>query len=438
MMGGLARFRRRSLPGTAGSALVRGLRGLLLILMALLAVIVDPAMALADDAPKPTVYDYYSQNGVLYYSINAKARCSDNSGSATGGVALSGNDNQTKIYNYFVSELKMSAAGASGLVGNAYAESSFSPEAGAGGSYRGLFQASALPGNLQTGNEAADLAAQLKWFGDLFKSTYPQMVAALQKETDPVQAADDFLVVYERAVNGDSGIAKSVPNMDGYSASAGAMYQAASKREDYAKTFFKNNGGTVASGDSSSSSSGCLSAVAADANQALFVQWAQYLGQWGTNKNRGVRYSQGSDNCSHGTAGNADTLKKCLDIGSDPPFHGAIDCSGFQIAVVFMATGQAPGSIIAGPGGNNPGDGRVAGDAAKYFKQISFSDAKPGDFWVALGTGAHIMTVISAPKDGSVNAIDETGDAAISKTESTGNIWRYTGPWPSPQAPPSN
>lgn len=414
------------------------LRRIFLVVLALLVVATNPLAALADDAPKPTVYDYYSQNGVLYYSINTKAGCSDNSGSATGGVALSGSDNQTKIYNYYVSELKLSAAGAAGLVGNAYAESTFNPEAGKGNTYRGLFQTNTLPDNLQTGNEAADLAAQLKWFGDLFKKDYPELVAALQKETDPVQAADNFLVVYERAVGGDSPITKSVPKLGTYGGvPAGTLYQASSKREDYAKAFFEKNGGTTTS-TSSDSGSACSSAVAADANQALFVQWAQYLGQWGTDKNRGVRYSQGSDNCSHGVAGNADALKKCLDVGSDPPFHGAIDCSGFQIAVVFMATGQAPGNIIAGPGGYAAGDGQLIGDAAKYFKQIPFSDAKPGDFWVASGTQAHIMTVISAPKDGSVNAIDETGSAAISKTESSGYYWRYTGPWPSPQAPPSN
>lgn len=187
-------------------------------------------------------------------------------------------------------------------------------------------------------------------------------------------------------------------------------------------------GANITTGDSDE----CASSNGS-ADQNLILKWAEYFQQWGTSTNNGVYYSQ--QNCAHAYSNDANQLKGCINAGQNPPFHGQIDCSGFQIAVVFMATGTAPGNMVAGPGGYAAGNGQLIADSSK-FKQVDFKDAKPGDFWVAIGTMNHIETVQSA-SGGSVKTIDETGVGVHDHNQSSGNIWRYTGPWDNPQSPPS-
>lgn len=190
--------------------------------------------------------------------------------------------------------------------------------------------------------------------------------------------------------------------------------------------------GSSDTSDCSSDSDG----TSASANQDLIAEWAKYFAKWGTEKGNGVHYSQGSDNCTHATAGDANKLKDCIQAGHNPPFHGAIDCSGFQIAVVFMATGNAPGNLIAGPGGYGSGNGELIG-AGSNFKKINWDEAKAGDFWVAIGTTNHIETVTGPASGGKTPTIDETGNAH-SKSQGSGQMWRYVGPWPDAKKPPAN
>ena len=86
---------------------------------------------------------------------------------------------------------------AAGIAGNIYQESMGNPESvGSGGG--GLIGWTPLPGGLVTGNEAADLRAQLKAILD-FNQQWSQYLPALNGAGSPAAAADIYVTDFERA-----------------------------------------------------------------------------------------------------------------------------------------------------------------------------------------------------------------------------------------------
>lgn len=86
---------------------------------------------------------------------------------------------------------------AAGIAGNIYQESMGNPESvGSGGG--GLIGWTPLPGGLVTGNEAADLQAQLKAILD-FNQQWSQYLPALNGAGSPAAAADIYVTDFERA-----------------------------------------------------------------------------------------------------------------------------------------------------------------------------------------------------------------------------------------------
>lgn len=73
------------------------------------------------------------QSGVQYFNVEQSVRCS-----TSVPLNLAGNDNQEKIYRYFVSQ-GLTPEQSAGITGNAYAESTYNPLAESK-NYRGVFQ----------------------------------------------------------------------------------------------------------------------------------------------------------------------------------------------------------------------------------------------------------------------------------------------------------
>lgn len=472
---------KRNALGGARRAMTRaaakGARATLIFAMIFLEVVTFPAMATADDF---NPYPYYSTNDVRWYSV-LTAACSpgssDSSGSGGGSTASSGTvvpgaawslDDVTKFLSAPVSAtwgVSDSAAeqwflgsgtsvigkyglnaGNIGAVTAAVKANGVSPvffylyavnEGGGAGGFINHYSD-------ETRDAAKDAARDAKYLTDTSKngSNAPATGGGLDVSLPDPPA--DAKALMDKLPSGSVGKVY-IAATSAVTAEIEFLYGKAPKSTRFAlpvevaMTTVKDSlKGDPLNAGASIGAGGCAASASADPNQNLFAQWAQYLGKHGgTDMNVGVHYSQGPDNCAHADAGDASKLKDCIDYTGHPLFHGAIDCSGFQVAVVFMATGIAPGNIIAGPGGYAAGNGELMNDK-KYFKQVPFEQAQPGDFWVASGSQAHIMTVLTAYSGGNITTIDETGQPPETKQAASGNIWRYTGPWTSSQAPPQN
>jgi hypothetical protein len=96
----------------------------------------------------------------------------------------------------FLTSHGYSGIGAAGIAGNMYQESGGNPESG-GRLAGGLIGWTPLPPGLITGNPAADLQAQLAAVLT-FNDQYPQYIPELNGAATPAQAADAYMVHFER------------------------------------------------------------------------------------------------------------------------------------------------------------------------------------------------------------------------------------------------
>ena len=143
-------------------------------------------------------------------------------GSAT-SANIVGNTNAQKVFNYFVGQ-GLTAAAAAGFVGNFMQESSCNPESvQSGGPGRGLAQWS-VGGRwqtyLMTGNESADLAAQLAYAWQELTSSYSYVLNAVKSLNDVTNATTIIMNEYEAPAASSA----DLNNRISYAQSALAMY----------------------------------------------------------------------------------------------------------------------------------------------------------------------------------------------------------------------
>ncbi len=198
--------------------------------------------------------DTYASNNVMFYN---PLEC-EGADSWVGSTVLAGNDTAEKIWNYFVGKGFNDVATA-GLLGNAMAESSLNP-VNSNGSTLGIFQ---WLGGRRTSLEAKIAEAGLSKYIDGSYISRPDDIPPadfdklLQVELDFAmsendgdwqsiikqassveEAAEIFLVLFERAVDGESAIEYYQPFM-------GKLYQGTKARRDYAKEYYDKYSGST-------------------------------------------------------------------------------------------------------------------------------------------------------------------------------------------------
>ncbi len=191
--------------------------------------------------------DTFSSNNVMFYN---PLEC-EGGENAAGSTILQGSDTAEKIWNYFIGK-GFNDIAAAGLLGNAMAESSLNV-VNSNGSTLGIFQ---WLGGRRTSLEAKISEAGLSKYIDGSYVSRPDDIPPddydklLQVELDfamseedggwqdkikqadsPEEAAEIFLTLFERAVNGDSAIQYYEPFM-------GQLYQGTAARRDYAKQYY--------------------------------------------------------------------------------------------------------------------------------------------------------------------------------------------------------
>ncbi len=196
--------------------------------------------------PDEGTLDFFSENGIYYYNPDGYDECVSTSTTLTGNGAVE------KAWNFFVSQ-GFNDAQTAGILGNAQAESSFVITRSSSGSYWGFFQ---WGGGRKTRLEAKIKDAGLEkylsssyWESDsnIPEADFNQLLQIelehtmsetdhdwqneLKKANTPEEAAEIFLVLFERAVNGDSPILHYAP----YS---GLLYQGSAKRRDFASNLY--------------------------------------------------------------------------------------------------------------------------------------------------------------------------------------------------------
>ncbi len=228
--------------------------------------ILNPAFAAI---PSEDVLDYYDQNGVYYYNeVGGEDACNSAS------TILSGDSIEEKIWNYFIKK-GFNDTQTAGILGNAMVESSLEPTRASNDTFWGLFQwgygrKDKLFTKLKnaglsqyTSSEywgigaskkiaAADLDRVLAIELDHATSeTDRNWQTEIKKQSTPEAAAEVFLTLFERAVNGKSEILYYEPFV-------GQLYQGAKKRRDYAREFYKqySGKGIAASGTSGGAENG--------------------------------------------------------------------------------------------------------------------------------------------------------------------------------------
>ncbi|MBO0774164.1 MAG: hypothetical protein J2P35_22145 [Actinobacteria bacterium] len=160
----------------------------------------QPAVA---DRPAPDVQASRQSSPARHHSQPGRAGQSSQaagagstphcSGSGAGGPLPA---NYATIVSFLMAH-GYSGNAAAGIAGNIYQESMGNPESvGSGGG--GLIGWTPLPGGLVTGNEAADLQAQLKAILD-FNQQWSQYLPALNGAGSPAAAADIYVTDFERA-----------------------------------------------------------------------------------------------------------------------------------------------------------------------------------------------------------------------------------------------
>lgn len=280
-------------------------------------------------------------------------------------TTLTGDDNQTKVWNYFVGK-GLNGAATAGIMGNMSAESGFNPAAeqnpgawedmssldanhgGKGGV--GLVQwdggrRPAVIKYLQSkGLTDADLhkpsdtllSGELDYVWKELNGPYKQSTLdVIQKDTDPGQAAYDFHKGYEGSSDSQAAIRNN--------------------RIDPAKAFynkFNGAGGTSGSTSGGDCSQGPVDCTSAQGNAKIICAAKAY-------DTASYLYAAGPRN-------GPDWHKQCPTIGPSCK----IDCS----LLVTLAVYDAFKVIL--PGTDTGGE---RDDIGKYWKKISFSELQPGD-----------------------------------------------------------
>jgi Phage tail lysozyme len=139
-------------------------------------------------------------------SSSSSSSSTSNSGAAAGGKApaCSGSgspylpDNYATIVAFLVAN-GYSGNAAAGIAGNIFQESKGNPESvGSGGG--GLIGWTPLPAGFVTGNPAADLQTQLKQLL-VYNEGWHQFVPALNAASSPAQAAEIYMLDFERPLS---------------------------------------------------------------------------------------------------------------------------------------------------------------------------------------------------------------------------------------------
>ena len=210
--------------------------------------------------PDESILDMFNSNGIYYYNPNGTDDCISTS------TTLVGNTVEEKVWNFFINQ-GFNDAQTAGILGNAMTESGFDITRSSSGSFWGLFQWGG------SRREALFNKIREAGFGQYLDSTYWPIGADDQipeedhnallqielefamSETDydwqnelrtantPEEAAEIFLVLFERAVGGSSEVLYYAPF-------AGLLYQGTAQRRDHAKDFyqtFSGNGTTASS-----------------------------------------------------------------------------------------------------------------------------------------------------------------------------------------------
>ena len=218
--------------------------------------------------PNEDIIDYYDRNNIFYYNPVGSADC------GSGSTMLAGDTVAEKIWNYMI-EKGYNDAQAAGVVGNAEAESGLNPTRRGDNDYWGLFQLMHTPQrdamwNQITAEGYGEYLDPSYWPAGAVDRIPPDAVDALvriimdytfdpndtrwqtelKSATSPEEAAEIFLVHYERAFGGESPIEYYAPYM-------GQLYQATSRRREFARKWydqFSGSGTSVGSGSTNNGS----------------------------------------------------------------------------------------------------------------------------------------------------------------------------------------
>lgn len=229
------------------------MRKLVRIFITLIALVVAVAPVSAQ-TPSDDILDMFDKNGIYYYNpAGSNDDCNNSS------TTLSGNDTAEKIWNFFIQQ-GFNDAQTAGLLGNGMAESGLGPTRSSNGNYWGLFQwGGGRRVSLQKKVEEAGLGQYLSseyWasgadkkipeadFDKLLQIELEHTMSEkdlnwqeeIKKTNSPQEAAEIFLVLFERAVGGDSPI-------EYYSPYAGQLYQGTKHRRDFAQEYFEKYAG---------------------------------------------------------------------------------------------------------------------------------------------------------------------------------------------------
>ena len=228
--------------------------------------IINPAFAAI---PNEEILDYYDQNGVYYYNpLGGDDACNSAS------TILSGDSIEEKIWNYFIKK-GFNDAQTAGILGNAMVESGLEPTRASNSTYWGLFQwgygrkdklfaklnsaglgqytskeywGSSSSKKIASADLDRVLATELDY---TLSETDRHWQSEIKKQTTPEAAAEVFLTLFERAVNGKSQVLYYKPFV-------GQLYQGTKARRDYASKYYKkySGRGVAATGTASAAEKG--------------------------------------------------------------------------------------------------------------------------------------------------------------------------------------
>lgn len=240
--------------------IVQIIKSSFLILIAL--TLVKPAFAVI---PDENILDFYNRNGIYYYNpVGNEDECN------TSSTTLVGNDLTEKMWNFFIQN-GFNDAQTAGILGNGMAESGNQPTRASNSSYFGLFQwgggrKDALFAKFQKAGLLKYTSTEY-WGVDAYKNIPEADLDKLlqielehtieekdldwqneiKKTNKPEVAAEIFLVLFERAVGGNSEVLYYAPY-------AGQLYQGTKARRDFATEFYEKYAGKGVSSTGSSGS----------------------------------------------------------------------------------------------------------------------------------------------------------------------------------------
>lgn len=223
-----------------------------IIISSLITSLALPLSAFAS-IPNESTLDMFNTNGIYYYNPDGNNECISTS------TTLSGNTAAEKIWNFFINQ-GFNDAQVAGILGNAMVESGLSPTRASNSSYWGLFQwgggrkdalfakvreagleqyldSSYWPSGADANIPEADYDAllQLELEFAMSEQDYDWQ-NELRTSNTPTEAAEIFLVLFERAVNGNSEILYYAPFV-------GLLYQGTEQRRNYADDFYNSYSG---------------------------------------------------------------------------------------------------------------------------------------------------------------------------------------------------